>query len=791
MSHTSEQNPLSQPLRVETDDTVHPDEENYFEEERNSFNHANNNDITDSLGPLPAKWEKAYTESGEVYFIDHSTGTSHWLDPRLSKFQKKTLEDCLDDELPYGWEKISDPHYGTYFIDHVNRRTQYENPVIQAKRAASQASARVSRTSFTKDPSELCGQRFKTSLVKSSRGLGFTIVGGDDGVDEFLQIKSVVPKGPAWLDGQLQMGDVIVFVNDTCVLGYTHNQIVRLFQSISVGSTVALEVCRGYPLPFDPNDPNTEVVTTIAVDSHLQAVSDDKCLVDTNYNFLDAEDTNDKSVLEPNNDIDDIIKSIGGISMGKVEVRVRIVKGNLGFGFTIADSACGQRVKKILDHQRCKNLMEDDILLEINGISLLNMSHDEVVQVLKDCPYNSEANICVQRGCPNKTPNIRNKPRKLDLRFSGKDTGSAYRSKTPTADIYSTQPREVLPTRPKTPLIDTRSLSKTPVKDINSNSNNELFKHEFSNENVGADRSRLRLSLIDNPDEEDIDEIDIANNQNKPPREFPPQMDMKYGLYMPIPHRYDCSCVYCTNPRTGALESIDPYENVKKYNGNDWWYQSQNNVEYLTTAVTLNRHDTGFGFRIIGGIEDKSQVAVGHIVAGGAADLDGRIRSGDEIVSVEGYSVLKASHRQVVQLINAAAARGQVSLILRRRVHPPPLPMNSAFWPQDNLAQMNNVGAPLVVANPHPGPAYDVTVQRTENEGFGFVIISSANKIGSTIGRLIEDSPAERCGKLRVGDYIVAVNHIDIMHLSHGDIVNLIKESGLSVTLTIAPNPDL
>lgn len=58
-------------------------------------------------------------------------------------------------------------------------------------------------------------------------------------------------------------------------------------------------------------------------------------------------------------------------------------------------------------------------------------------------------------------------------------------------------------------------------------------------------------------------------------------------------------------------------------------------------------------------------------------------------------------------------------------------------------------------------------------------------------GRLIEDSPAEKCGRLRVGDYIVAVNHINIMHLSHGDIVNLIKESGLSVTLTIAPNPDL
>lgn len=42
---------------------------------------------------------------------------------------------------------------------------------------------------------------------------------------------------------------------------------VNVFKSIGSGETVSLEVCRGYPLPFDPNDPNTEVVTTIAVNA--------------------------------------------------------------------------------------------------------------------------------------------------------------------------------------------------------------------------------------------------------------------------------------------------------------------------------------------------------------------------------------------------------------------------------------------------------------------------------------------------------------------------------------------
>ena len=49
---------------------------------------------------------------------------------------------------------------------------------------------------------------------------------------------------------------------------------------------------------------------------------------------------------------------------------IPIVKGAMGFGFTIADSAHGQKVKKILDRIRCKNLMEGDILVNINEVNV-------------------------------------------------------------------------------------------------------------------------------------------------------------------------------------------------------------------------------------------------------------------------------------------------------------------------------------------------------------------------------------------------------------------------------------
>ena len=49
------------------------------------------------------------------------------------------------------------------------------------------------------------GKFIHTKLRKSSRGFGFTVVGGDE-PDEFLQIKSLVLDGPAALDGKMETG---------------------------------------------------------------------------------------------------------------------------------------------------------------------------------------------------------------------------------------------------------------------------------------------------------------------------------------------------------------------------------------------------------------------------------------------------------------------------------------------------------------------------------------------------------------------------------------------------------
>merc|ERR1719464_1451667 len=561
---------------------------------------------------------------------------------------------------------------------------------------------------------------------------------------------------------------------------------------------------------------------------------------------------------------------------------VPITKGGMGFGFTIADSAFGQKVKKILDRPRCKTLQEGDVLIEINGKSVRGMSHSEVVQVLKECTRGSEANISIQRGLL--PPGSGSSPTKS--KFKKGDSGSGllksksgflFRSKTPTAELYSTQEREQVPNRPKTPLVNMSVRSKTPVtvqqpeqntRQPPQTQNQPFQRNDLTRASLGGHFSDSN-SAYNNPYNALSDQMAATglysaggpasaaagqpqnqvqtdyNRSRSPGRElddpsagnyYPggqqmvqqPQQSQQtqnyndYGQYgdaygdyqhqpyyngYPDPVGGETGYGYTTNrvnpggpvvtngggppepgysppqninhagggsfrsgslPRSIRIESTS-FEHSEPLPGNlTRWPRAdprlRNGEAYVELTVTLQRHDSGFGFRIVGGTEEGSQVSIGHIVPGGAADLDGRLFSGDEIIAVDNVSVVNSSHHQVVGLMGQAAQNGRVTLTVQRRI----------YQPQDYGS----------VPRPTEYP-YDITVTRRENEGFGFVIISSASRAGSTIGRIIAGSPAERCGRLHVGDRILAVNHVDIAGMHHGDIVNLIKDSGYSVVMTV------
>ncbi|XP_056131508.1 LOW QUALITY PROTEIN: membrane-associated guanylate kinase, WW and PDZ domain-containing protein 1-like [Lampris incognitus] len=793
----------------------------------------------DPLGPLPENWEMAYTENGELYFIDHNTKTTSWLDPRLGDKASKPLEECDDDEegihtedlesdleLPPGWERIDDPVYGVYYVDHINRKTQYENPVVEARRRKQleqqqpqppegeryirewieehssagvplanyapnhletyrdpqvppplppgPGGAKRGKPFFTRNPAELKGTFINTKLKKSRRGFGFTVVGGDE-PDEFLQIKSLVLDGPAAVDGKMETGDVIVSVNDTIVLGYTHAQVVKIFQSIPIGSMVDLALCRGYPLPFDPDDPNTSLVTSVAIlDKEPIIVNGQETYDSPSSHGSQTGPVNGMREPRPHSPSaevasngshsysSDVVTLASSIATQPELITVHMEKGDKGFGFTIADSLTGggQRVKQIVDYPRCRGLREGDILMEVNKRNVQNMSHNQVVDLLSKCPRGSEVTMLVQRGVvpAKRSPKLVQQLERKDSQSSSQHSVCSHRS------THTDSPSHPPPTMPSEAIAPTPAAPTQPLPGL------------------------------------------------------PPQ-----------------------DPTDGTLtlqKKPDPFK---------IWAQSRSMYESRLPDcqeqdIFLWRKDTGFGFRILGGNEPGEPIYIGHIVKYGAADEDGRLRSGDELICVDGTAVVGKSHQLVVQLMQQAAKQGHVNLTVRRKTagygvskgegDVPPSPASSHHsstqapsltegkrTPQGSQNSLNTVssgsgstsgigsgggggsGSAVVPATLQP---YDVEIQRGENEGFGFVIVSSVSRpdAGTTfagnacvamphkIGRIIEGSPADRCGKLKVGDRILAVNGCSITNKSHSDIVNLIKEAGNTVSLRIIPGDE-
>ncbi|KAI5628502.1 membrane-associated guanylate kinase, WW and PDZ domain-containing protein 3 isoform X2 [Silurus asotus] len=607
----------------------------------------------DSLEPLPYNWEMAYTETGMVYFIDHNTKSTTWLDPRLVK-KAKAPEKCEDGELPYGWEEIEDAQYGTYYVDHINQRTQFENPVVEAKKKLAQEAAAAAQSQkgaahaagaeggtpgFTRDPTQLKGELYHTALKKSSQGFGFTIIGGDR-PDEFLQVKNVLADGPAAQDNKMASGDVIVEINGTLVLGKTHNDVVQMFQCIPISQYVDMVLCRGYSLPPDVQEDNedlpppppppasaSEVVTAVPL------INGQPLLVKGDALHASSQELHYLTTDASGRPIVAALPSIPTVSDERPEggmlhpelVTVPLVKGPGGFGFAIADSPLGQKVKMILDAQWCRGLLKGDVIKEINRQNVQTLSHAQVVDILKELPVGSEVNLLVLRGGQ-------------------------------TSPVKSLRPRQEISASLET-------------------------------------------------------------------------LDQCHDVGAPQALTYYSSTLPSSSPR----RDVTLRQSKPKGIGHESLQRALPQYKELDVFIKRDQ-ETGFGFRVLGGEGPEQPVYIGAIIPQGAAEKDGHLWAGDELMAIDGITVRGKSHKQVLDLMTNAARNGQVLLTVRRKV--------------------------IFRVIPHK------------------------------IGRIIEGSPADRCGLLSVGDRISAVNGRSIIELSHSDIVQLIKDAGNAVTLSVVPEDE-
>ncbi|XP_016398127.1 inaD-like protein [Sinocyclocheilus rhinocerous] len=245
-------------------------------------------------------------------------------------------------------------------------------------------------------------------------------------------------------------------------------------------------------------------------------------------------------------------------------------------------------------------------------------------------------------------------------------------------------------------------------------------------------------------------------------------------------------------------------------------YRDEENLDMFRVELQ-KRTGRGLGLSIVGKRNGKG-VFISDVVKGGAADLDGRLMQGDQILSVDGEDMRQASQETVAAILKCA--RGKVLLELGR--------LKAASWISSRRtsqgSQMSHVSANSSTPTPTP-PAVVPPPSQTLNNNSRNIIEPNSKSTGTEPGvRTVEitrgptdalgvsiaggkgsplgDIPifiamiqangvAARTHRLKVGDRIVSINSQSLDGLTHGDVVNILKNAYGTIVLQVVADTNI
>eukprot|EP00063_Salmo_salar_P030205 XP_014005040.1 PREDICTED: multiple PDZ domain protein-like isoform X2 [Salmo salar] len=248
-------------------------------------------------------------------------------------------------------------------------------------------------------------------------------------------------------------------------------------------------------------------------------------------------------------------------------------------------------------------------------------------------------------------------------------------------------------------------------------------------------------------------------------------------------------------------------------------YRDQENLDVFSVELQ-KKAGRGLGLSIVGK-RNGTGVFISDVVKGGAAELDGRLMQGDQIISVNGDDMRSASQETVAAILKCA--RGVVLLELGR--------LKAASWISSRRtsqgSQMSHVSANSTIVTPHPPlNSTPSTSQLLNNVRKPMTVgmTSSQSTAAETGMRTVEitrgptdalgisiaggkDSPlgdipiflamiqangvAAKTHRLKVGDRIVSINSQSLEGLSHGDVVTILKNAYGSIILKVIADTNI
>uniref|UniRef100_A0A8C7MN41 Multiple PDZ domain crumbs cell polarity complex component n=1 Tax=Oncorhynchus kisutch TaxID=8019 RepID=A0A8C7MN41_ONCKI len=197
-------------------------------------------------------------------------------------------------------------------------------------------------------------------------------------------------------------------------------------------------------------------------------------------------------------------------------------------------------------------------------------------------------------------------------------------------------------------------------------------------------------------------------------------------------------------------------------------------------TIELVNDGTGLGFGIVGG--KNTGVIVKTILPGGIADQDGRLHSGDHILTIGDTDLYGMGSEQVAQVLRQCGNR--VKLVITRG---PPEETSIVPMALPTLTHSSSVSSQGY--EEEEAESFDVGLTKNA-QGLGITIAGyvgdkNSEPSGIFVKSITKDSAVEQDGRIHVGDQIIAVDGMNIQGYTNQQAVEVLRHTGQTVHLKL------
>ncbi|XP_059902637.1 multiple PDZ domain protein-like, partial [Gadus macrocephalus] len=177
------------------------------------------------------------------------------------------------------------------------------------------------------------------------------------------------------------------------------------------------------------------------------------------------------------------------------------------------------------------------------------------------------------------------------------------------------------------------------------------------------------------------------------------------------------------------------------------------------STIEICKGSTGLGLSIVGGCDTLLGTVIIHEVNyGGAAQRDGRLLAGDQILEVNGIDLRQATHEEALGVLRLSTQRVRLCV----------------FRHQESYREEDLWDVFTLELRPQPG------------RGLGFCTVGKNNDTGIFVSEILHQGVADKDGRLLLGDQILSINGEDVRAASQKHAEKLLQNCGGVVYLEVA-----